>query len=124
MGGGTTTRPELAKQKIDLLVAVPPRDQIAGMTPRAADFCERPPEVPFVVILGADVRVDMHVRLVSAADPMLVLNDEEEPIGIVDDAYAVALRGCVLLGYEFEGEVLALDEDGLVGVLELRGQIA
>jgi hypothetical protein len=120
MGGGKTKRSELAKSRVDLLALIPKSDEFLGMAARAAEFCHAPPEIPFDVIDGAEIEIGMAARVVSAADPMPVMNGVGQ-IGIVDDAFAVALRGCLSMGYEFTGKVSALNDDA-TGAVVIRGR--
>lgn len=120
MGGGPTNRPEQAKSIVNLLAEVPATDEFAGMAARSIDFCQRPGDVRFLPLEGVDVAVGMTVRVISAADPMPVMNGTGL-IGVVDPTVAVALRACLAIGFLFEGQVSSVDPDESIGTIALSG---
>ena len=122
MGGGTKTTADVQKGKpFDLLAAIAEaaRAGEGGSIAQAAEFCAQTHAVPFRAIEGAQLVLGSHVRLVLDEPPRVIGADGE--IGTVDGAIAIAMRGCLTLGYEMTGTVDSLDEDHDHGVLAIAG---
>jgi hypothetical protein len=122
MGGGRTEKDELLKAEVHLLADMPTIGGSVNASVAEAGFCAAPPFVPFTVEPGTSVTIDAPVRVVSDADPMPVMSGNRK-VGVVDDTFAVALRGCMADGFKYAGRIHSLNLDATAGMLAVRGSL-
>lgn len=122
MGGGTKFTGDVQKGKpFDLLAAIAEAGKAgeSGSVAQAAEFCAQTHAAPFRASAGARPAVGAPVRLMLADPPRVISGGIE--IGTVDGAIAIAMRGCLTLGYEMSGSVDSFDPQQGSGVLALAG---
>lgn len=128
MGGGTKRTPDAPKgEPFDLLGAIAEAGKAgaAGSVAQAAEFCADLHSVPFRATASSPA-AGAPVRLVLAETP-LVVDATGAEIGIVEGPIAIAMRGCLTLGYEMRGTIESFDPHlgrGTLAIAGARRQVA
>jgi hypothetical protein len=87
---------------------------------RAYRFCDEPHRVSFVIRPGATPVAGMQVRLMAGDPPVVVADDAA--IGDLQGPIAVAINGCLEMGYEIDGTVAHSDLTAGTGTLDVQGE--
>jgi len=122
MGGGTKSTSDVQKGKpFDLLEAIAEASKLGelGSVAQAAEFCTEMHTVPFRVNAGERPAAGTPAHLVLADSPLVLSAGNE--IGVVDGPIAIAMRGCLTLGYEMSGTIESFDAQRGRGVLSIAG---
>lgn len=123
MGGGRKFNSDVVKG--------PPRDPLAALLGElplggpekdaewAYSFCEQRHRVEFAITAAVTPSAGSSARLVLGEPPSVVIDGAV--VGALDGTTTKAMRGCLQLGYEMAGVVIAADVASRRGVVEVQG---
>jgi hypothetical protein len=92
-----------------------------GLLADTGEFCALRHEVPFVLVMPTAPSVGDPVTLLRADPGPPVVVGGTGPIGVVVEAWASPLRGCLALDWVLGGVIDSIDPKAGVGIIVIEG---